>query len=323
MPQKETPATIARSAAIRPRTIFNSTAIGVVLIVGVSFLIYFPSLHGGYIFDDDIYLTNAPYIQAPDGLYRIWCTSEAVDYYPVTNTVLWLEWRLWGMNSTGYHLTNLALHIVDCLLIWLLLKKLAIPGAYLAALLLAVHPVNVEAVAWMAQLKELLAAIFFVVSILWYLQADEQAEAIEGALAPWKMGRWYWLSVFAFVMAILSKGSVAIEPLILLVIMWWKRRQIRVSDLVHVAYFLFAVVMIPIIMWFITHGTEDFRRATALERLLGAGTSIWFYLAKAILPVNLIFIYPMWQIQTTSVFWWMPMLAVVVVTLLLWRFGAD
>ena len=148
-------------------------AAGIILIAGITFLAYLPSLRGGFILDDDIYLTNARHIRAADGLFRIWCSGETADYYPVSNTTLWMEWRLWGMNSIGYHVTNLVLHVVGCLLIWMLLERLSIPGAFLAALLFAVHPVNVESVAWIAQRKELLAALFFIVSILWYLSAEE------------------------------------------------------------------------------------------------------------------------------------------------------
>src|SRR5262245_29058622 len=91
---------------------------GVALIVIVTCMAYWPSLHGAFILDDNIYLTDAAAIQAPDGLFRIWCTAEAVDYYPVSNSTLWLEWRLWGLDPTGYHITNLLLHIFTALLVW-------------------------------------------------------------------------------------------------------------------------------------------------------------------------------------------------------------
>ncbi len=146
---------------------------GVAIIVVAAFLAYFPSLSGGFIWDDkDLYLTENPIIKASDGLFRFWCTTEPWDYYPVSNTSLWIEWRLWEMNSTGYHLTNLILHIAEALLIWIILRKLSIPGGFLAAIIFALHPVNVESVAWISQRKDMLAVLFFLLSILWYLKAS-------------------------------------------------------------------------------------------------------------------------------------------------------
>ena len=101
---------------------------GIAIIVLVAFLAYLPSIKGGFILDDDYLLTNNHFIKGSDGPYRLWCTTESIDYWPMTNTSFWIEWRLWGMNSTGYHVTNLILHIVETLLIWVILRKMSIPG---------------------------------------------------------------------------------------------------------------------------------------------------------------------------------------------------
>src|SRR4029077_21290392 len=103
-----------------------------------------------------------------------------------------LEWRLWGMKSTGYHVVNLALHIAACLLLWLLLRRLSIPGGFLAALLYAIHPVNVESVAWVVQRKDTLSTLFFLLSILWYLPADERPGTSDKGRP---LGMRYWLSL--------------------------------------------------------------------------------------------------------------------------------
>ncbi len=99
------------------------------LIAGLAWVVYQPALGGRFILDDDLLLTGNDTIRAPDGLARIWFSTEPTDYWPVTNTSLWLEWRLWGASPNGYHVTNLLLHIVDCWLIWWVLAKLSIPGA--------------------------------------------------------------------------------------------------------------------------------------------------------------------------------------------------
>ena len=144
---------------------------GAALIAAAIFLAYSPSINGGFILDDDKLLTENDIVQAPDGIQRFWLSTEAVDYWPLSNSTLWIEWRLWGMHPAGYRATNLILHAAEAFLIWALLRKLAIPGAFLAATFFAVHPVNVEAAAWIAQRKDMLALLFFLLSILWYLKS--------------------------------------------------------------------------------------------------------------------------------------------------------
>ncbi len=288
---------------------------GAALIVLATTVAYFPSLSGGFILDDDLLLTDNRLIKAADGLYRFWCTTESVDYWPVTNTTLWLEWRLWGIHPTGYHVTNLVVHIVEALLIWVILRKLSIPGAFLGALLFAVHPVNVESVAWIAQRKNLMAMLFFLLSVLWYLKA----ETPPSRASPARADCWYWLSLVAFVLAMLGKGSVTILPVVLLGIVWWRRPLTRRDVLRAVPFFVVAAVLTWVNVWFQTHGIiTEIRRASFAERLLGAGAVVWFYLYKAMLPINLAFIYPRWHIDTEQVLWWLPLVACVGVTGVLW-----
>ncbi len=264
--------------------------------------LYYPALRGQFILDDDIYLTNAPLIQAADGLPRIWFTSEALDYYPVSNTSLWLEWRLWGANPTGYHVTNLLLHVAACLLIWAILRQLAIPGAFLAALLFAVHPLNVESVAWIAQRKGLLALVFFLLSILWYRREEQrrtQELSATGGPAGFQAGNYYWLSFAAFLLAMLSKGSVATLPLVLLLIVGWQRRRLTGWDLLRTApYWAVAATLTLVNIGCQARLTQaPFRTASFTQRLAGAGAVVWFYLSKALAPIDLVFVYPQWRIQ--------------------------
>src|SRR5262249_8431303 len=142
---------------------------GAALIVLLTAVAYLPAMNGRFIWDDEALVANNVLVKAPDGLYRIWLTSEAIDYWPLTNTSFWIEWRLWGTDTRGYHLTNLAFHVVAAVLIWIILRRLSIPGGFFAALIFAVHPVNVESVAWIAQLKNTLAMVFFLLSIWSYL----------------------------------------------------------------------------------------------------------------------------------------------------------
>jgi tetratricopeptide (TPR) repeat protein len=223
------------------------------------------------------------------------------------------------------------LHIIAAWLIWAILRKLSIPGAFLAALLFAVHPVNVESVAWISQRKNTLSLFFFLLSILWYLRDEENRETrhkkykIEGNeeakihALPHRWSRWYWLSLLAFLLAMLSKGSVAVLPVVLLLIVWWQRRRIVISDLLRtVPFFVVAVVLTAVNIWFQHRLSETpFRAVTFADRLAGAGGVIWFYLSKAMLPIDLSFVYPQWRVQTSILLWWLPLAAASVLTVIL------
>jgi protein O-mannosyl-transferase len=311
---------------------------GVVIIVVAAILAYLPSINGGFILDDDLLVTNNQFIQTSDGLYRFWCSSEPVDFWPATSTTFWIEWRLWGMNSAGYHVTNLILHIIEALLIWIILRKLSIPGAFLAAMIFTVHPVNVESVAWIAQRKNMMALLLFLLSILWYMKSFDLAPRPTFGRCPVATKQstahsppstvhsciWYWLSFSAFALAILSKGSVIVLPVLVLGIIWWLRPLTR-QDLVRTApFFLVAGVLTVVNMWFQSHASNEvIRTAGFVERLLGAGSVVWFYLYKAFLPLNIAFVYPQWRIEAGNPLWWLPMLALLVVTAVLWRYRAS
>ena len=157
---------------------------GTLVIAAAALIVYFPSFRGPFLLDDGIYLTESRLIKASDGLYRFWFTTEALDYYPVSNTSLWIEWRLWGTNAAGYRITNLDAHIATGVLVWLILHKLSVPGAFFAGLLFAVHPLNVESVAWISQRKDMRALFFALLSILFYLHQDDQNRSSDAQRTP-------------------------------------------------------------------------------------------------------------------------------------------
>jgi protein O-mannosyl-transferase len=346
----------ARSGGVFPIANVLWAPAGVTLIAVAVFLAYRPSMTGGFILDDDRLVYDNDPIKASNGLHQFWCTTKADDYWPVTNSSLWIEWRLWGIHPTGYHITNLILHISEALLIWIILRKLSIPGAFWAALIFAVHPVNVESVAWIAQRKNTMAMLFFLLAILWYLKAGMPTASVGLAPArshggPWEREKhneharlrlaakqstahcplftshyfpWYWLSLAAFALAMLSKGSVVVLPVLLLGIVWWLR-PLTSRDLLRTApFFLFAAVLAIVNVWFQTHGSgEALRVASFSQRLLGAGGVLWFYLYKALLPLNLDFVYPQWHIEAGNPMWWLPLFAALAVTAVLWRYRTS
>jgi len=227
------------------------------------------------------------------------------------------------MHAFGYHAMNLLLHIADALLLWGVLRRMKIPGAYLAAFLFAVHPVNVETVAWITQRKNLMAMLFALATTWYFLKTEVASPAGirrnggEGGLAA----KWYFLSLLAFLLAMLSKGSVAMLPLMFLGLIAWHRRLQLKDWALMLPYFFISGVLVLTDIWFQKHGVQEvFRSAGFLERLLGAGGVIWFYLYKAVLPFDLSFVYPQWHIRASDPLWCLPLLAAIALAGFLWHY---
>src|SRR5437763_6703400 len=199
------------------------------ILAGVTILAYQPAWHGGLLWDDDN-CTTPPELRTLDGLRRIWFQPRAIaQYYPLVFSSYWLQQRLWGDSTTGYHIVNLLLHIGCVVLVLRILRRLRIPGAQLAAIIFALHPVNVETVAWIAERKNTLSGVFALAATLWYLRFDES-----------RSRRSYALALGMFLLGLLSKAAVVTLPLALLAIFWWKRGTISWSrDVVPLIPFFF------------------------------------------------------------------------------------
>ena len=247
-------------------------------------------LRGGFTWDDDDLITNNPIIRAGDGLRKLWFTTDARDYYPMTGSLCWLEWRAWGNNAMGYHVVNVLLHAANAVLVWTVLRRLKIARAWLAALVFAVHPVNVATVAWVSEQKNTLSMMFAAVAVLLYLQFYDGGR--------W---RWYGFSLAAFLLALLSKSAVVMLPFVLLGCVWWTRGRVRWRDVWwSVPFFVISLVLGLVTVWFQYHRAMHgipVRSDSFLARLAAAGWVPWFYLYKALLPLNLMVIYPKWRID--------------------------
>jgi len=205
--------------------VFRHPAVRAVFLVLLTVAVYWPAFRAGYIWDDDTALTENPQVRAADGLRDIWFSTKPYDYFPLTFTMFWLEWRLWGLQPLGYHAVNVLLHALGAVVFWRVLTRLRVPGAWAAALIFAVHPVAVASVAWVAERKNTLSLVFFLLSALWYLRFDEarRARAASGGSSG-NGALFYGLSLFAFLLALLSKTSVVTLPLVLALCEWWRGR---------------------------------------------------------------------------------------------------
>lgn len=272
------------------------------LLTLVTLAVYLPVFNGGFIWDDDVYIFNNPLVTSDGGLHDIWLTAKSIEYYPLFYTTLWVQWKLWGMNATGYHTVNILLHVLNVLLIWRLLASLKVPGAVLAALLFAVHPVNVESVAWVSELKNTLSLLFFLLGGLTWMSWRRRP------------GTWwlYGLTLVLFLMALLSKTTVVVFPFFLLAVAWWEDGRVTGRDLwLSLPFFLLATAMGLLLIWFLPHrfpSDEVIRQAGILPRLSGAGLASWFYLGKVVFPYGLCLVYPHWGLDTANPWWLWPLL---------------
>jgi len=292
------------------------------LLVVITVIAYLPVWRAGFIWDDDTLLLQNPGIHSAGGLARLWGSD-----FPLATTSLWLEWRLWGPNPLGYHLVNVLFHALSAVVLWRVLLRLNLPGAGLAAAIFAVHPVNVESVAWISERKNTLCMLFYLASLLLYLRAGaavNKGPSAQGVGKPRAPRLLYWCSVGFFGLALLSKTAVAPLPLFLVGLAWWQQGRLTLKDVWRMApFFVLAAGAGVMSWWFQIHqaigaSMLDVRDDSFWARLAGAGWAIWFYLYKALLPLHLSFVYPRWKIDATQAISYVPGLLVVAVFVVGW-----
>ena len=277
-----------------PSLVPARTLAGMALIVLACFAAYAPVFRAGFIWNDSDYVT-APELRSLAGLCRIWFKVGATEqYYPFLHSAFWFEHRLWGDAPLGYHLLNVALHATSAILLLILLRRLAIPGAWLAAFVFALHPVYVESVAWVSEEKNTLSTVFYLLAAISYLRFVDRR----------KPGC-YVLASLLFVVANLSKTVTATLPAALLVLAWWRTGTLswRRDVVPLLPWLVFGAAAGLFSGWVERHfvGADGAAFAlSGLERLLLAGRVVWFYAGKLVWPADLIFFYPRWTITSTS-----------------------
>jgi tetratricopeptide (TPR) repeat protein len=280
----------------------------VLILAATTIFAYRPAWHGGFLWDDDAYVTNNELLTAPDGLHRIWFSLDAPSqYFPLVYTTFRIEHALWGLNPSGYHWVNILLHVANALLVWRLLARLNVPGAWLAGAIFALHPVQVESVAWITERKNVLMGFFFLLTLLaWVVFVDERTKR------PWCF---YGLALILYGLALSAKSTACTLPAALLLILWLQNKQINWRRIFQtVPFFLFGLGMGLVAVWWERYhqGTRGALFALGpIERILIASRAVWFYLGKLIWPSTLTFIYPRWTISPTHVLDYVWLLAAV------------
>ncbi len=268
-------------------------------LLALTCVVYLPVLHAVFVWDDSFMITDNQMLRSTDGLYKIWFTNKPADHIPITLSALWLQYHLWHLNPLGYHIVNVLTHALGAILLWRILKRLAILGAWLAAAVFAIHPVGAASAAWISEQKNTISIIFFLLTILCYLRFEERPKAARYALA-----------LLMYVFALISKGSVVMLPFTLLLAAWWQRGKLTRWDLLRtIPFFLLSFGEGLTAIWFQNHraiGGEMVQSLDRLGQLAAAGMAVWFYLWKAWMPVNIMVIYPQWQIDSHSVMPYLP-----------------
>lgn len=302
----------------------RGTALQMWGLIALTLAAFAPAWTAGWIdFDDNVLILDNPYIRDLAGVWRCWTdpTTPNQDYYPMTFSLWAIEYQLWGYKALGYHLVNVALHLGGVLVLWSILRRLRLYGAWMIAAIFSVHPVQVESVIWAVQTKATLSGLLGLTSAWFFLTfwlARENgtlkldSSSVSGAPIadpPAAHAVWwrYGLSLVFFVLAMLSKPLVMTIAAGLVITMWWKRGGRFVANDVKLAlpFFVLILPMAALTIWVQKHhiGTStDAHALTLAERILVAGRALCFYASKLVLPINLGFAYEKWTIDTRI--WW-------------------
>ena len=297
-PEKGSLSGSAALLSLRPWQIYIFMA----ALVLTTFLAYRPAWRGTPLMDDDMYLIDKPELRPLSGLVSLWIEphiirqSHARQYHPLVDTLFWAEDKLWSESMLGHHLLSVAMHAISALMLWKILRQLAIPGAWLASGIFALHPIYVDSVAWLAEAKNTLSGVFFFGCLLAYLRFDQT-----------RSRRAYGVALLLFVLGLLAKTIVAMVVIVLPIVFWWKRGRLNWErDLKPlVPFFILGAAAGVLTGWMEQNlsGAEGREfEFSVVERLLIVGHAFWFYLTKLFWPANLIFIYPRWEINSSD--WW-------------------
>jgi Flp pilus assembly protein TadD len=295
-------------------------------LVTATFLVYSPALPGKFLWDDNWWTTNiVGLLRDPAGLWTMWWQPAALQqYYPLTGTTFWFDYHLWGSWTLPYHVENVLLHAFAALLFWRLLRRLEVPGAWLAAAIFALHPVMVESVAWISERKNVLSLPLYLGALLAYGRFANFWKADAPAVnSPSPLRGAYGLALLLFVAADLAKATAVSLPAVLLLVCWWKRGRIRwrADVLPSLPFFAVALGLGLVTAWSekICLGAKGPEWALSFpERCLIAGRALWFYAGKLLWPVNLCFLYPRWHPNAGSFAQWLCPGTAAGVLLVLW-----
>ena len=323
MPGRPSPA-----APSIPRVLLKAATI--VLLGG---WIYQTALRGPLVWDDLSEISQNPVLRDPHGLAKIWAGSVGPDYFPLKTSLLWFLWRAWGDDPAGYHALSLGLHLLNALLFWRLLDALGLGRPWIGGLLFVVHPLAVESVAWIAELKNTLSLALLLGAMIAYARYDQAAGGAPAAESPpsprsgGKPGALYCLSLALFLLALLSKSSGVMLPFVILLHAWWSRGRIGRGDLQATVPFFGLSLLLGVVTLFFQQDRALARWTIPLHgpaaHLAVAGASLAFYLWKSLVPIDLHPLYHPWEVDPPSAALFLPWIGWAVLAAVLWSRRAS
>ena len=309
----DSPFPAAPTFAEPPWAVFQDASLGArgSALALLSIATYLPALASGFVWDDWIFVTE-PLVRRWDGLVSIWLSPADIrgedHYWPIVYTSFWLEHKLWGFHAAGYHATNLLLHALNTLLVWRLLLRLEIPGAWLAGALFAVHPVHVESVAWIIERKDLLSALFYLWAVHVWLRYTETLAMRHLALC-----------LALFTAAMLSKSIAVTLPAALLLLTWWRTGKVTLRDVGRLLpFFAVAAGVTAADLFFYWSGDRYPLDYSLPERVLIAARALWLYAGQLAWPASLPIFYPRWDVEANDPSGWAAVTAICALFAALW-----
>jgi Flp pilus assembly protein TadD len=254
------------------------------VILVISFAAYLPALQNGFLWDDEKYILDNPLIYSFN-LEKIFSEYVMGNYHPLTILTLAVEYRFFGFHETGYHLVNILLHLVNVVLVYyaifLLTKKNAV--ALVTALFFGIHPLHVESVAWVSELKDLLYTIFFLASYIFYLKFLRDRRNL-----------FYIISLMLFLLALLSKAMAVSLPVVFLVTDYFLKRKFSKKLLLEKLPFFLLAIGFGILAVFAQKeiGATDAIPFNPIQRIAFASYGLITYLVKLAWPMDLSAYYP-------------------------------
>jgi len=299
------------------------------VILAMGAFVFSPVFRGGWLtdWDDGLEITGNRDLRDWRGLWNLWFDPHTPDYFPLKSTAQWVQWHLWHADPAGYHLTNIGLHLLSALLLWRLLDKLGVRLAWIGGLIFAVHPLTVESVAWIAELKNVLSLPLVLGAVMAWVdwdRAKHEMLAHSATKTPIVVAERasvsehvpmskrnacafrYGICLALFLAAMLCKSSVVMFPFVLLLYAWWKRGRLAWADLkATVPFFAVSLVLGIVTLVFQSHRAivgEAVISPEWQQRVIVAGLAVAFYLWKSVLPSGLLPVYPRWSVSPPSLF---------------------